>query len=196
MRDRLPFAVTGSEAMLLVEMDGPEAQVAEGIRAVGDICRRRGALRLLPAADDAERERLWEVRRAVSLRIHDKAGLYMSEDVVVPVSRIADLVSALPAFEEKYNLVVYAFGHAGDGNIHLNITADGPERKAEVDAGIREILSLVLQMGGTISGEHGIGLAKRPFIAMELSPESLDLQKGIKRVFDPRGILNPGKIFP
>jgi D-lactate dehydrogenase (cytochrome) len=196
MRDRLPFAVTGSEAMLLVEMDGPETQVAEGIRAVGDIFRRRGALRLLPAADDTERERLWEVRRAVSLCIHDTAGLYMSEDVVVPVSRIADLVSALPAFEKKYNLMVYAFGHAGDGNIHLNITADGPERKADVDAGIREILGVVLQMGGTISGEHGIGLAKRPFIAMELSPENLDLQKGIKRVFDPRGILNPGKIFP
>jgi len=196
MRDRLPFAVSGSEAMLLMEMDGPRAQVAEGIRAMGNICLEFGARQLIPAANDLERERLWEVRRAVSLRIHDTAGLYMSEDVVVPISRIADLVGALPAFEEKYGLTVYSFGHAGDGNIHLNITADGPERMAEVEEGIREILGVVLDMGGTISGEHGIGLAKLPYIAMELSQESLDLQKGIKRVFDPAGILNPGKIFP
>ncbi|MBN2428422.1 MAG: FAD-binding protein [Deltaproteobacteria bacterium] len=196
VQDQLPFPVSGSEAMLLMEMDGPEAQVAEGIKAMGNICLESGARRLLPAANDEERERLWEVRRAVSLRIHDTAGLYMSEDVVVPISRIADLVAALPALEEKYDLTVYSFGHAGDGNIHLNITADGPERMPQVEEGIKDILGVVLQMGGTISGEHGIGLAKLPFIAMELSQESLELQKGIKRVFDPKGILNPGKVFP
>ncbi len=196
VRDQLPFAVSGGEAMLIMEADGTARMVADEIKKMGDICLELGARHLALAADEKERERLWEVRRAVSLHIHDAAGLYVSEDVVVPISRIADLVGALPALEEKYDLKVYSFGHAGDGNIHLNITADGPERMEQVEDGIKEILGVVLEMGGTISGEHGIGVAKLPYIAMELSEESLGLQKGIKNVFDPKGILNPGKIFP
>ena len=132
----------------------------------------------------------------VSLRIHDTAGLYIPEDVVVPLSRIADLIGALPALERKYRLKIYAFGHAGDGNIHLNITAEGKERMAEVETGVREVLQRVLDLGGTMSGEHGVGLAKRPYLTMELSAESIRLQRGVKKVFDPKNILNPGKIFP
>lgn len=192
----LPFVTSGGEAMLIMETDGAASNVAGEIDRIGEICLQLGARHLIPAADEVARQRLWAVRREISLRIHDTAGLYVSEDVVVPISRIADLVARLPALEKKHGLKVYSFGHAGDGNIHLNITADGPERMDQVEKGIREILGVVLEMGGTISGEHGIGMAKLPYIAMELSQESLRLQKEIKKVFDPRGILNPGKIFP
>ncbi|MBN1141584.1 MAG: FAD-binding protein, partial [Deltaproteobacteria bacterium] len=116
VRDQLPFPTSGQEAMLLLESDGPESQIALEMEAMGAICRQLGAKHLLPARDQKERARLWEVRRMVSLRIHDTAGLYIPEDVVVPLSRIADLIAALPALERKYRLKIYSFGHAGDGN--------------------------------------------------------------------------------
>jgi D-lactate dehydrogenase (cytochrome) len=196
VRDQLPFPTSGYDAMLLVESDGTAAQVASDMEAMGAIFRQMGARHLLPASTDAERDRLWEVRRMVSLRIHDTAGLYVPEDVVVPLNRIADLVASLPDLEKRYGLKIYSFGHAGDGNIHLNITASGKELADQVEAGVVEVLQRVLDMGGTMSGEHGVGLAKRPYLAMELSPVSIRLQQGIKKVFDPNGILNPGKIFP
>ncbi|NLC71999.1 MAG: FAD-binding protein [Desulfuromonadaceae bacterium] len=196
VRNELPFATSGQDAMLLMESDGPSSQVASDMEALGDICREMGAKHLLPAAGEKERARLWDVRRMVSLRIHDTAGLYIPEDVVVPLSRIADLVASLPALERKYGLKIFAFGHAGDGNIHLNITAEGKEFADRAEAGVVEVLRLVLAMGGTISGEHGVGLAKRPYLTMELSSASIRLQQGIKKIFDPNDILNPGKIFP
>jgi len=196
VREQLPFATGGQDAMLLLESDGPAAQVAADMEAMGGICAEIGASHLLPAVDDKERAGLWEVRRMVSLRIHETAGLYIPEDVVVPLNRIADLVAALPDLEKRFGLKIYAFGHAGDGNIHLNITAESKELASQADAGVVEVLELVLKMGGTMSGEHGVGLAKRPYLTMELSPASIRLQEGIKRVFDPNDILNPGKIFP
>ncbi|NLV23417.1 MAG: FAD-binding protein [Deltaproteobacteria bacterium] len=196
VRDQLPFATSGEDAMLLLESDGMPSQVAADMEAMGRICREMGARHLLPAADDRERTRLWEVRRMVSLRIHDTAGLYIPEDVVVPLSRIADLVAALPELEKQFGLKIYAFGHAGDGNIHLNITAAGKNLAEQAEAGVVAVLKLVLAMGGTMSGEHGVGLAKRPYLTLELSPASIRLQQGIKKVFDPADILNPGKIFP
>ena len=103
---------------------------------------------------------------------------------------------ALPAYERRHGLEIFAFGHAGDGNIHLNITSQRPDHQERMDRVAEELLRLVLDLGGTISGEHGIGLAKRPFLPLELSPGSIDLQRRIKALFDPNQILNPGKIFP
>jgi glycolate oxidase len=194
--DLLPFPLPGSTpAMLLLETDGDPEQAAKDITRVGEICRDFGALELLPAPDAKARETLWGVRRQISLRIHDSAAVYLPEDVVVPISRIPDLIDALPAIEKKYDLVIYAFGHAGDGNIHLNVTADDPAKVQKAEASIRPLIQTVLDLGGTMSGEHGVGLAKKTYIAMELPKKSLELQRGIKALFDPNGILNPGKIF-
>ena len=194
--DLLPFDIPpGDATLLIVETDGRASETAAEIRRIGDRCSELGAIRVLHAPADSDRERIWGVRRQVSLRIHDAAGVYLSEDVVVPIARIAELVAGLPRIEARHQLKVYTFGHAGDGNIHLNFTAADPRQKAEMEKGIRVVLQGVLAMGGTISGEHGIGIAKQPFIDMELSGESVRLQKGIKTLFDPRNILNPEKIF-
>lgn len=194
--DMLPFSIPGGNAcLLIVETDGVPEQIGREIDRIGDLCRNVGATHLLPAPDKAERERIWNVRRQVSLRIHDHAPIYVPEDVAVPIGRIADLVAALPEFEAAYGVAVYAFGHAGDGNIHLNFTADRGTDMARVEDGVAAVLERVLTLDGTISGEHGIGEAKMRYLPMELSEESIRLQKGIKRLFDPNMILNPGKIF-
>jgi glycolate oxidase subunit GlcD len=194
--DLLPFRIPGENAtLLIIETDGNREQVASEIEAIGNVCLEIGAAHLLPAPDNEARARIWDVRRQVSLRIQESAPLCMSEDIVVPISRIAALVDALPAFERAYGLKIFAFGHAGDGNIHLNFTAAAPGDAEKMLGGITEVIKLVIEMEGTISGEHGIGEAKKRFLPMELPPESIRIQKSIKDAFDPNRILNPGKIF-
>ena len=195
-RDILPFQVPGTEAsLLIIETDGTAVQTREEIERIGSICRQMGAGELLPAESPRQRDRIWEIRRQISLRIHDAARMYLSEDVVVPIGSIAELVDGLPEVERRYGLKVYAFGHAGDGNLHLNFTAPDRDKAHAMEQGIIETLGKVLALQGTISGEHGIGMAKMPFIGMELPQESIRLQMGIKRLFDPNMVLNPGKIF-
>ena len=195
--EMLPFAVPGERpSLLIVELDGPAAPIAAEMAEVVAVMTREGATRVLRARDEAERQQIWQVRRQVSLRIHDHAALYLSEDVVVPLSAIATLVDALAAHEARHGVEIFAFGHAGDGNIHLNITSQHPDHQEQMDRVAEELLRMVLDLGGTISGEHGIGLAKRPFLPLELAPGSIDLQRRIKALFDPNQILNPGKIFP
>jgi len=196
VRDLLPFPTPqGQAAMLVIESDGAAGQVESEVQAMAAVCNELGATSILRARDAAESDRVWAARRAVSLRIHESAPLYMSEDVVVPIGRIAELAAELAAFEKRFGLAIYAFGHAGDGNIHLNITAPDMSLRPRAEEGARAMLARVLELGGTISGEHGIGQAKMDFVPMEVGPESLRLQMGIKRLFDPRLILNPGKIF-
>ena len=194
--DMLPFRCAAGDSVLIIETDGPREQVAAEIQGITERVQQVGASRIIQAPNAEEREKVWAVRRQVSLRIHDYAPLYLAEDIVVPLTAIAELVNALPAYEREYGIEIFAFGHAGDGNIHLNVTAPDREHIARVEDGIRALLGLTLQLGGTISGEHGIGIAKRPFIGLELSSDSLELQRGIKQLFDPNNILNPGKIFP
>ncbi len=193
--DLLPFPSPGRDAsLLIIEVDGVEEWIAREIRSIGDICKEFGAADALVAGTEGEREKIWEMRRQTSSRIHDAAPVYIPEDVVVPIARIADLVGALPSFEKKYGLEIYAFGHAGDGNIHLNITAPARDYPG-LDACVLALLELVVRMDGAISGEHGIGHAKKEFLPLELSPTSIDLQKGVKKLFDPANIMNTGKVF-
>lgn len=193
----LPFAPPAEAgAMLLIEVDGPDKLLDEQLDAIGAICAELGALVQLPARDEEQRRRLWWVRRQVSTRIHESSAVFVPEDVVVPLGRIAQLVALLPAIEARHGVRVYAFGHAGDGNIHLNFTAQRGEQAPAVERAVLDALREVLSLGGTISGEHGVGLAKLPFVHLELSPASLALQRGIKALFDPNNILNPGKLFP
>jgi D-lactate dehydrogenase (cytochrome) len=194
--DLLPFeGVRDAGALLLVEADGAPRSVQRDIEEMGELCMESGAGNVFLAPDSAKRAQMWDVRKQVSLRIEQEAPVYVAEDVVVPIGRIAELVAALPEMEERFGMKIYSFGHAGDGNIHLNITAPSVEMSQRVQEGIETILDRVLALGGTISGEHGIGLLKRRFMAMELSEESLRLQREIKKLFDPNGILNPGKLF-
>ena len=195
--DLLPFSLTHPRpSVLIIEVDGPGRQVNEDMQAIIDIARKQSAIETLMADSDEEREKIWSVRRAVSLRIHEHAKIYIPEDIAVPITAIAELVDALPDYENKYGIEIFAFGHAGDGNIHLNITTQQLEKEALAWQGTKALLELTLRLQGTISGEHGIGLAKRDYISMELSNTSIELQKQIKALFDPNHVLNPGKIFP
>jgi glycolate oxidase len=194
--DLLPFeGVKEAGAMLLIESDGAPETIRREIAAIREICLAGGASDALIAADADRRTRMWEVRKAISLRIEEHNPLDIQEDIVVPLGRIAEFVECLPAFEAAHGMKIYAFGHAGDGNIHLSVTAGNLDARKAADEAVREIIMKVIAMGGTMSGEHGVGIAKQPFLPLELSPESMRIQRAIKLLFDPNLILNPGKIF-
>ncbi len=195
--DLLPFPITGpGAAMLLVELDGsPQAAALDAERAAW-IMDQAGATRVLPPVSGQERENLWAVRRQISLRIHEQAAVYLPEDVAVPLSRIPDLIDRLAELGQRFSLSIFAFGHAGDGNIHVNITAEAESGRERAEECASALVTDVLAMGGTISGEHGVGLAKKKFLPLELSPANLALQQGIKALLDPNNVLNPGKVLP
>jgi D-lactate dehydrogenase (cytochrome) len=193
--DLLPFeGVDESGSFLMIEMDGAPDVINREIEGAGEICMQRGAINVLFAPDSQKRAQMWEVRRQVSLRIEHSSTVYIPEDIVVPLGRIAAFVDRLPPLERQFGFKIYCFGHAGDGNIHLNITAENSDDPA-IEKGIEAVLAEVLSMGGTISGEHGIGIAKKGYLPMELSEEVIHIQREIKRHFDPKMILNPGKLF-
>ena len=194
--DLLPFAgVKEAGAMLLIEADGDPERIQREIEAIGELCLDGGAADVLMAPDAGRRNRMWDVRKEVTLRIEERYPLDVHEDIVVPLGRIAEFVACLPEYEAAYGMTIYSFGHAGDGNIHLNITGDSLDAALRVEEGVRQIVKKVLVMGGTMSGEHGVGIAKQRFLPLELSPESIRLQRAIKLLFDPNCILNPGKVF-
>ncbi len=196
VRDLLPFEeMDRTGAFLLVETDGNPNMIEGDIEAMGHTCLECDAMNVIMAPDSVKRARMWEVRREVSLRIEKSFPLYIPEDVVVPLGKIAAFVACLPEYERAYGMNIFSFGHAGDGNIHLNITAEDGKSRERVEEGIESLLKRVIEMGGTISGEHGIGIAKRRYLPLELSAESIRMQKAIKGIFDPSNILNPGKIF-
>jgi len=201
--DLLPFSVAGEHsALVLIETDGDPDQVRREAAGIEAICRELGATNILPPATsgtkegDASREAVWAVRRSVSTRIHETNAVYIPEDIAVPIGRIADMVAALPEVEARFGVTIFAFGHAGDGNIHLNLTALDEALRPQVEAAAVDCVRLALKLGGTISGEHGIGLAKRGLVPLEIGPVSLRVQRGLKALLDPKNVLNPGKIFP
>jgi glycolate oxidase len=185
---------SGAEALLLIELDGMHKVVAESAERVASICSASGG-DVKVADDPFSRKRLWEARKAVSPALYHISPLKINEDIVVPRSNIPELIRALKEIERDRGIKIVCFGHAGDGNIHVNIMADR-ERQEVATATVREIFEVTLRLGGTISGEHGVGITKSPYIDMELNRAEIELMKGIKRVFDPVNIMNPGKIFP
>ncbi len=184
-------------AMLLIEVDGHKTEIDRDGETIGEICRSEGALHFEAAQDRETAERLWEARRSVSPSLFRLRPAKISEDVVVPRSRMPELVSFLGRLASSHGLPIAAFGHAGDGNIHVNIMLDRSDRdqREAADRVVEALFREVLRMGGTITGEHGIGVSKAPYLKMEISPAGLQLMARIKNAFDPRGILNPGKIF-
>ncbi len=186
-----------SGAMLLIEVDGNPDLVAHQADIIEDLCRECGAMAFRAAKDEKSAEELWEARRNVSPSLLKLRPHKINEDIVVPRSRLADLVSFLEAVSTQYGLPIPAFGHAGDGNIHVNVMLD-KEDPVQLKNGhtiVEALFHEVIAMGGTITGEHGIGITKAPYLAMEIPPEGISLMKRIKKAFDPEGILNPGKIF-
>ena len=191
-------APPGTGALLIVEADGAQSAVDEEIDRVTESCRGAGASRVVLAVDDEERDRLWTARRLISMALRATGLLKINHDVVVPRGRVPKLFAVLDDIREQYGLRVVAFGHAGDGNIHVNLMIDpaDAEQRALAKAAERTLFERVVALEGSISGEHGIGFAKAPYVGIELSPEEIALMKRVKAAFDPNGILNPGKIFP
>lgn len=187
----------GAGAMLLIEVDGDELLVEKDAQSIREVCGRGGALKFEAAAGAKEADRLWEARRNVSPSLYKLRPHKINEDVVVPRSRLAELAAYLDELGEKHGLPIAAFGHAGDGNIHVNIMFDKENPREEENAGIliQALFRKVIRMGGTITGEHGIGITKAPYLGLEISQAGLQLMSRIKTAFDPKGILNPGKIF-
>jgi glycolate oxidase len=187
------------EATLLVETDGmDEAFVIREIEAVAKICQENGARLVKMARDEEERTNLWKARRSVSPALARNAPNKLGEDITVPRSAIPEAIRRLKAISVKYGLPIVIFGHAGDGNLHPNILFDkrDPSQWEKVGQMVSEEFALALELGGTLSGEHGVGALKRPYMQQALGPVSLDIQKRIKAALDPLNILNPGKIFP
>jgi glycolate oxidase len=188
----------GTAAALIVESDGTPGAVEEEIVRIDEACRSAGATDVTRAATAAERDRIWGVRRAVSLALKATGLQKINHDVVVPRGRVPELFAIVGELKRDYRLRVAAFGHAGDGNIHVNLMvdpADAPEQ-ARARQAERVLFERVVALEGSISGEHGIGFAKKAYISLELSPDEIALMKRIKASFDPNNILNPGKIFP
>ena len=185
-------------AMLLVEAEGDHDTLPNVLAALGAAAEGDGLLSLDVATDGIARDRLWAARRALSPALRTIATGKINEDVVVPVSRIPDLVAGVQALARDYTLTIVTFGHAGNGNLHVNILyhPDDAGQTARAQAALPEVFALVLALGGTLSGEHGIGLAKRDFMPAAFNPATLALMRAIKQAFDPAGILNPGKLLP
>jgi glycolate dehydrogenase FAD-linked subunit len=184
-------------AMLLIEVDGTPELVAHQARIVENLCGQCGAMAFKAAKDHESAEALWEARRNVSPSLLKLRPHKINEDIVVPRSRLAELVSFLKTVSMEYDPPIPAFGHAGDGNIHVNIMLDkeDPVQLKNGQSIVKALFKKVIDMGGTITGEHGIGITKSPYLEMEIPVEGIQLMKRIKKAFDPEGILNPGKIF-
>jgi glycolate oxidase len=182
-------------AMLLIEVDG-EAAGAELAR-VGDVASGcAGCFDVIVARDAGERDRLWAARRMLSKATRKLARHKLSEDVVVPRTRIADLLSLTDDIGRRAGVRHLAYGHAGDGNLHVNFLWDDDSERPAVDRAIGMLMRATIDLGGTLSGEHGIGVSKARYLRLEQSEELIALQRDIKRAFDPKELLNPGKIFP
>ena len=184
-------------ALLIVECDGSAPAVADEIARVEAACRATGAMDLSRAANEDERAALWLVRRQVSLALRATGLLKINHDVVVPRGRVPELFDVVEELRRRFDLRIAAFGHAGDGNIHVNLMIDPQNAAARARARDAEqfLFERVIALEGSISGEHGIGFAKAPYLHLELAPQQIALLKRIKAAFDPNGILNPGKIF-
>ena len=185
----------GCKAHLIVELDGQKSSVITEIAALEKIVRRQHPNFVERGLGDKECEAVWQIRREFSYSLRDTGLTKLNEDIVVPRSRLADLFKFAAQLQKKHGLQLACFGHAGDGNIHTNVMVDftQPGAKKRSAAALDELFAQVVAWGGAITGEHGIGLAKKPWWKLDASPEVRQLHRTVKAALDPRGILNPGK---
>jgi len=194
---RAPFKFPeGIGGALIVEHDGHGEGVLEELAKSGEMCTEAGAQEVVAAQDEAQRRRIWETRRMTSVALSAIRPYKISEDVAVPRGRLVELIGRVRDIGARYGLPTACYGHAGDGNLHVNLLFGSPEERTKGHAAVEEVLQAAIDLGGTITGEHGVGLAKRAFLAREQSREVIELQRRLKRAFDPDDFLNPGKILP
>ncbi|MGE3466620.1 MAG: FAD-binding oxidoreductase [Pyrinomonadaceae bacterium] len=184
-------------AILLVAVDGSQQEVQRNAETIARIIDENGGFDVLLSGSKDEEDKLWDVRRAISPSLMKYGTLKINEDVVVPRSKVPELVAKIEEIGMRHDTFVANFGHAGDGNIHVNFVVDREDHAAIARARkcVSETFHLAVALGGTISGEHGIGYVKAPYLGYAIDPPTLEVMKGIKKVFDPNGILNPGKMF-
>lgn len=184
-------------AMLIIELEGTSQGVQEAALYLNPLLSGAGFIDSLTAKTEDERASIWAIRKALSPILRHLAPHKINEDVVVPVSEIATLVAFVEHLSTQYQLPIVCFGHAGNGNLHVNILydADNAQEAAHAEICLNALFEKVLALRGTLSGEHGVGLSKKPFIHREISADALDLMRALKTTFDPHGLLNPGKIF-
>ena len=185
-----------ARALLLIEVDGHPAQVANEFEKVEQICRENGAGRIQVAQDEAEKNAIWEARRSALSALARLKPTLVLEDATVPRSKIPDMVQGIEKLARKYDLLIGTFGHAGDGNLHPTILCDKRDKKQweNVEHAIEELFDIALNLGGTLSGEHGIGIAKAGFLEREIGEASIAFSRRMKRALDPNNIFNPGKM--
>jgi glycolate oxidase len=186
-----------AEALLLIEVDGEEALVEEQGKRIEKFCKERGAVEVERASTPEEAETLWQARRTAFGAVASLRPNCIVEDATVPVKMLPAMIRKIVDLADKYQLKIGVLAHAGDGNLHPLIMTDlrDKEEMERVDRALVELYEAAMGMGGTLSGEHGIGIAKARFMAMEFTQTSIDLMRGIKRVFDPNNILNPGSFL-
>jgi glycolate oxidase len=190
----LPEGIGG---LLLIEVDGDRESIQPQVEKVRRIVLDKKAIQCDVTGDPQEADRLWQARRVLSQATYNLNPVKIAEDVVVPRSHIPALIRALEEMERRFNVPILSFGHAGDGNFHVSIMIkDTPEDRARAEKAVEALFEETIRLGGTLSGEHGIGTSKSAYLGMELSPEVIATMKRIKELFDPNNILNPGKIFP
>ncbi len=188
-----------AEAMLIIEADGnDEGPVTAELEAIASACRDHGASEVRLAASEAEREALWAARRSINSALARIRPSRLGEDIVVPRAQVPEMVRRVRAISDDAGLPIAVFGHAGDGNLHPNILFDRTRQgeMERVERAAAAILRAALALGGTLSGEHGIGTLKKAFLEEDLGPDAVDVMRAIKAALDPKGILNPHKVFP
>lgn len=184
-------------AAVLIETDGhDEEQVFSEIVRVAELVQADASGEVIVAQNEAQRRDIWETRKKLSVNLRALHPLKLSEDIAVPRSRIPEMVRRTREIGARHGFLVATYGHAGDGNLHANVLFDREEERPRVEVAVGEILRAAVDMGGTITGEHGVGLAKRDYLVYEQGEAQVALQRRLKAVFDPLGIMNPGKIFP
>ncbi|MEJ2470127.1 MAG: FAD-linked oxidase C-terminal domain-containing protein [Desulfuromonadales bacterium] len=186
-----------AQAVLIIEVDGERDLLDRQASRIAEIIRPLGVVETRIATTPEESEALWQIRRSVSASLRKVNPDKFNEDICVPRSKVPDMIRKVDAIAAKYQVPIVNFGHAGDGNIHVNIMIDKkiPGELEKAEQAIEEVFKGALALGGTMSGEHGVGIAKAPYIPLEITPIAAEYMKAIKRALDPNNILNPGKIF-
>jgi glycolate oxidase len=195
--DYLKIDFPKDSCLLLIEFDGTLAEIRRNLRKSKTICKNEGAIKIEIAEKEEDNERLWKARRNVSPALSSIKPNRIAEDVVLPMNQVSGFVKEVERIGKKYDLLIPIYGHIGDGNLHPSILFDerDPDETRKAELAAEELVKIALDLGGTLSGEHGIGLSKRRYFALEHHKAEIEIMKKIKKILDPQGILNPGKIF-
>ncbi len=186
-----------ARAVLIIEVDGDREFLDKQVARIRAIIEPLGVVEVRTAETAEESEALWQIRRSVSASLRKVNPDKFNEDICVPRSKVPEMIRRIDALSDRYGIPIVNFGHAGDGNIHVNIMIDKkvPGELQKAEKAIEEVFKHALELGGTMSGEHGVGIAKAPYIPLEITEKTADYMKSLKKALDPNNILNPGKIF-